>query len=307
MSERPFRLVCPVCRATLLDVDGHLRCPACGADYRCANGFPDLIVGPRFDDPSDAARASYEEQANDHTCRHYLLPLFRRLFPETAAPLRLLSVGCGTGADVDALAEAGFDIAGIDCGNRTDVWPRRRSLDRLYLANGRNLPFEDATFDAAYCGCVFPHVGTVGDSPRVAPDCREQRSALACEMTRVLKPGGFILVSSPNRLCPVDLFHGRSERQPFPRLNPPASRFLLSAADYAGLFRDAGCHEFTLLPPAGYWGFVNRRKTWTGRLLTFPVECVFRMVSVDALRFLRGAPFSPWLVMLLRKPGEAGR
>jgi SAM-dependent methyltransferase len=141
----------------------------------------------------------------------------------------------------------------------------------------------------------------VGDTDQVAPDHEKLRAALAGEMTRVVKPGGHLLVSSPNRWCPVDLFHGRTDAHRLPRWNPPGSRFLLSSGDYRRLFATAGCGSFELLPAPGYWGFVNRKSTWKGRALAFPVAQLFRLAAWPALRFLRGWPVSPWLVMMMRK------
>jgi SAM-dependent methyltransferase len=299
MTPPALRLVCPVCRGELTVSSETLNCAACGAAFPYLNGFPDLTVGARFEDEPDADRSAYEERANEHTARAYLAPAFRRLFPNQSP--RVLSVGCGNGIDVDVLAADQFQAAGVDCGNRTAAWPGRRFPERLVLANGMHLPFEDAWFDVAYCGCVFPHVGTVGDSNHVAPDCQELRLKLAREMTRVVKPGGYILVSSPNRWCPVDIFHGRTPAHPLPRLNPPGSRFLLSPADYRQLFGAAGCDWFRLLPVTDYWGFVNRGETRKGRALVWPVQQAFRLAAWEPLRILRGAPFSPWLVMLIRK------
>ncbi len=277
---------------------GGLVCASCNTTYINDGAFPDLIVGGRFDDPPDSARSVYEERSNHFTAENFLLPLFARLAPR---PRQILSLGCGNGADVDLLVDAGYEAVGIDCGNRAGAWPARRHAERFCLANGEHLPFEDATFDLAYCGCVFPHVGVDGDSDRVRPDYKAKRVAVATEMTRVLKPGGCVLVSSPNRWCPVDLFHGRTSASPLPRWNPPGSRFLLAPSDYREIFRSAGCDRFDLLSPAGYWGFLNRRNSWSGRLLVLPVQAMFGLLSLEQLRFLRGAPISPWLVMLMHK------
>jgi SAM-dependent methyltransferase len=276
-------------------------CAGCSRTFEYDRGFADLIVGGRFEDEPNAERSAYEERCNAYTTQHYLLPTFTRLFPQGGKRKRLLSLGCGTGIDVDMLNAADFEVAGIDCGNRCDVWPQREFRSQLHLANGKHLPFEDGTFDAAYCGCVFPHVGTAGESHSVVPGYRKERLAIAREMCRVLKPDGYILVSSPNRLCPVDIFHGRSKEHPFPRLNLPNDPFLLSAGDYRKLFGEAGCKLFRLLPVHGYWGFINMKTHWKGRILCAPVETIFRVVSNDALRFLRPMPVSPWLVMLMRK------
>jgi SAM-dependent methyltransferase len=291
--------VCPRCRGTLDHAGDRIQCAACGAAYSHLNGFPDLIVGGRFDDEADQVRAAYEASSNEYLTRNYLLPTFRRRLAGIRTP-RILSLGCGVGIDVDLLSDQGWDMAGIDCGNRTTEWPSRQHRSRFYLANGKALPFKDRTFDLVYCGCVFPHVGVDGDSNRVLPNYHEARLQIAREMTRVLKPGGSIMVSSPNRMFPLDLFHGRSQTQPLPRWNSPTSRFLLSAGDYRRLFGEAGCHDFELQPVSGYWGFLRRGQSWKGRLVTWPVRTVFNVVSTDAFRFLRGSMISPWLVMMMR-------
>ena len=295
-GQSPLRAVCPLCLRALRFTPQEIRCEGCQAAFEYKDGFPDLIVGGRFDDDLGEAQTRYEEDSNDWLSRHYLIPTLSRLLAGVRRP-RVLSLGCGTGVDIDRLAEHGFDVVGIDCGNRTGVWPRRAHRDRLCLANGKHLPFEDASFDAVYCGCVFPHVGVEGDSNRVRPDYQEERRAIALQMGRVLKPGGHMMVSSPNRLFPLDIFHGRSPDQPYPRFNPPWSPFLLSAGDYRRLFRAAGCERARLLPVKGYWGFIRMKERMKGRLLALPVETIFSAVSSPVLGGLRGSPINPWIVM----------
>ena len=312
MTPSPTRgstpLVCPCCRVGLEASDAGLACPArrdpaCRGVYPLEGGIPDLVIGQRFDDATDAGCLCYEEESNDYTARNYWLPTFDRLFPERTADdrPRILAVGCGTGQEVDLLNEAGFDCYGIDNGNRSRAWDRRRSRDRLYLANGMHLPFPDASFDAVFCGCVFPHVGVVGDSNVVANDGLTDRAALASEMGRVLREGGRAVLSSPNRWFPFDIFHGREAGSYRPRLNPPWSRFLLSRGDYANLFAAAGCRRTRALPIEGYWGFVRSRHSIKGILLGLPVRMIFRLVSLPTMAFLRGSPICPWLVVEVTK------
>ena len=296
----PIPLVCPSCKGPLESDPDRWRCAACGAVYGYAGGFPDLIVGERFEDASDETLLRYEEHSNAHLAENYWIPLFRRLWPGLDRP-RILSCGCGTGMDVDLLAGAGFDIVGIDCGNRTQVWPRRAHPERLLLANGKNLPFRDQTFDGAFCGCVFPHVGVLGDSNRVGPHFKAERLSLAREMARVLKPGGKIVVASPNRWFPFDIFHGRRPGSYKPRWNWPGNPFLLSLADYRDLFRQAGCGAAETLPINRYWGFVRSQNSLKGLLLGLPVRFVFWLVSLNALRCLRASPINPWLIVLITK------
>ena len=304
MTSNVVRAVCPHCHGRLDFGAQGIVCASCGAQFEYREGFPDLIVGGRFDDQLGEVQTRYEEQSNEWLAERYLIPTLSRMLAGVKQP-RVLSLGCGTGVDIDRLSRRGFDIVGIDCGNRTNVWPRRDERQRLCLANGMHLPFESGSFDAVYCGCVFPHVGVDGDSHHVTPDYHEQRAAIAREMGRVLKRGGHAVVSSPNRLFPIDIFHGRSPDQPFPRINPPWSPFLLSAGDYRRLFAAAGCRESRLLPVKDYWGFIRMKQKRSGRLLAWPVETVFSLVSTPALRALRGSPISPWIVMAAEKTHAA--
>ena len=295
-----LRLVCPSCGSRLEETGTALVCNNCPDEFQIVDGFADLIVGDRFEDETDPSKMKYEESSNTDLTRNYLLPLFRKLWSTRKQPPWLLSLGCGTGVDVDLLNAECFERHGIDCGKRTKMWSRREQRHRLYLANGKHLPFEDQSFDAVFCGCVFPHVGVVGDSSQTASDCAEQRHRLAREMSRVVKPNGKILLSSPNRLFPLDLFHGREEGKLQPRFNSPRNRFLLSVSDYTRLLRDVGCAgKIQALPVTGYWGFIRSRRSTRGFLLGLPVRALFRLTST--VRLLRGSPVDPWIVVLAEK------
>ena len=158
-------VVCPECKGPLTEKDPDTKsCISCSTTFSRIGGFWDLIIGERFEDDSDEECLCYEEVSNEYTARNYWVPLFTELKGQIDRPLRILSLGCGTGVEVDILCEAGFNCVGIDCGNRPQAWENRAYPERLFLANGMNLPFEDGIFDIVFCGCVFPHVGVVGDS-----------------------------------------------------------------------------------------------------------------------------------------------
>jgi SAM-dependent methyltransferase len=265
------------------------------------NGIPDLIIGGRFDDVDDAARSCCEEAATAYTVANYWVPQLRRLTGSTAGRPRILAVGCGAGVEVDLLTRAGFDCVGIDCGQRTQAWPRRESRDALVLANGMHLPFPDQSFDVAFCGCVFPHVGVAGDSFAVTERYNIDRQDMAREMTRVVKRGGHIVVTSPNRYFPADLFHGRESGNYKVRPYWPGDPFLLSVGDYAKLFLAAGCSEIGTLPIGGYWGFLQSKKNLKGFLLGIPVRGLFWLIDRPWLPFLRSSPLAPWIAVLAKR------
>jgi len=295
-----FTIVCPVCHERLERLDDGLRCGACDKHYPLEGGFPDLVVGGRFDDPDDPELAKYEEDCNEDTTRNYWVPTIRRELPAEPHP-RVLSMGCGTGVDVDIMTAAGFGPVGIDCGNRSKVWPRRKEQDRLLLANGKHLPFPDESFDVAFCGCVFPHVGVVGDSYTVTDTYHEDRVQLAAEMSRVVRPGGKIIVASPNRLFPFDIFHGREAGSYKVRPYWPGDPFLLSAGDYRDLFVEAGCSGAKPLPVENYWGFIRAKNSLKGQFFRLPVRLAFWLASRESTKFLRNSPVNPWIVVAVEK------
>lgn len=298
--EFPVPVFCPQCRDPGLERDSeatHLWCSKCSAEFGYTEGFPDLIVGARFDDESDDDCQCYEDASNQFTTENFWIPLFQRIFAGSDRRPRILAVGCGTGAEVDLLHAAGFDAVGIEIGNRTRRWPQRTARSWLMLANGMHLPFPDGSFDGAFCGCVFPHVGVVGDSNVVSEHCCRDRLALAREMSRVVRVGGHVLASSPNRWFPLDIFHGRAPGSFKPRLNWPGSRFLLSVSDYREMWRAAGCEEVEAEPVTDYWGFLRSRNSLKGRVLGTIVKFLFWFTSTCTAMNLRGSMLAPWIVV----------
>lgn len=110
------------------------------------------------------------------------------LLPELQPGMRLLDVGCGPGSITRGLAEivAPGQVVGLDMSSETLDAARRdaaaRGLENLRYEIGSvyELPFPDASFDAAYAHQVFQHL-------------REREVALR-EILRVLRPGGLIAV-----------------------------------------------------------------------------------------------------------------
>jgi SAM-dependent methyltransferase len=288
-------LVCPTCRGTLEHTDDGWACTGCAARFRREGGVPNFVVGARFPDQDKLDLLAYEERANFVCAHDFYVPTIARL-TAPAAPnrIRVASIGCGSAVDVDVLAEAGFDVVGFDCGFRSAAWSARRQADHLLLANGLHAPFRDGWFDVAIMGCVFPHIGVAGDSFAVAPAYRDDRLALARDVARIVRPGGHVVVSSPNRRFPLDLFHRHDPGRRVPRRTPWRDPFLLSVADYRDLFvGGAGCARVEPLPIAGYWGFVNMGATWRTRLLRAVLRAWFGAVS--AVGPLRASPLAPWL------------
>lgn len=121
---------------------------------------------------------------------------------------RVLDLGCGEGYGTALLSEAVGEIVGLDVApaviaHAAEQYASANCRFRRY--DGERLPFEDAAFDAVVSFQVIEHV----------PGDRRYVSAVS----RVLKPGGQLLLTTPNaanRLkpggSPWNRFHVREYR-----------------------------------------------------------------------------------------------
>ena len=104
----------------------------------------------------------------------------------------LLDVPCGFGRHAVPLARAGYRVTGADRSESLLAEARRRAggerWPKLARADYRELPFRDASFDAALC--LFTSLGYLGDE--------EDAKALG-EIARVLRPGGRLVIETMHR------------------------------------------------------------------------------------------------------------
>ncbi|GCD37847.1 hypothetical protein OEIGOIKO_05656 [Streptomyces chrestomyceticus JCM 4735] len=156
-----------------------------------------LGSGPRTTadrEPPHTLREFYEDPAvpvasGDARSRRQALMLARALGPVRpgAPPATVLDIGCGDGsaAAVAATVLSGHRIVGVD-------WSQdalRRAATRVpYAVRGElgdsGLPFADGSADAVLFSEVIEHL--------VDPD------AALDELRRVLRPGGHLMLSTPN-------------------------------------------------------------------------------------------------------------
>jgi ubiquinone/menaquinone biosynthesis C-methylase UbiE len=135
-----------------------------------------------------------------------------------AHPRRVLDVGSGSGYFSRLLAERlpESQVTGVDIDESRLAFARdkARGVANLSFQSGElcTLPFEDASFDLAYCRFVLLHL--------VDP-----REALR-EIARVLRPGG--------RLVALDMVHDGVW------FSPPKPAFSRLLADVVSLMRDRG-------------------------------------------------------------------
>lgn len=120
-------------------------------------------------------------------------PRIYRLVAETLAALGsggvLADIGCGSGGLWPLVRDRFTRCVGVDA-VRYDGCPADIEFRALDLESGR-LPLDDASVDAAVAVEVIEHV----ENPR----------ALVREMARVVRPGGVVLLTTPNQLSLLSL------------------------------------------------------------------------------------------------------
>ena len=104
----------------------------------------------------------------------------------------VLENGCGVGMYVEKLTGLGARVVGLEYDFERTVEARVNS-DRIINAAGEFIPLPSSTFDLILSHEVIEHV-------------QDDRAAI-CEMIRVLKPGGRVVIFCPNRGYPYET-HG---------------------------------------------------------------------------------------------------
>jgi SAM-dependent methyltransferase len=105
--------------------------------------------------------------------------------PLASSPLRLLDVGCGTGATLKATADLGMMI-GLDRSPEALRLCRQRGLCELVLADAEALPIASESVGVVLALDLLEHI--------------EDDAAACREFARVLRPEGLLLVTVP--ACP---------------------------------------------------------------------------------------------------------
>jgi SAM-dependent methyltransferase len=193
----------------------------------------------------------------------------RELVPPGSA---VLEAGCGTGVSCALLAEAGYRMTGTDLSER--FLDRSLESDRVKLlaADVAALPFPDGSFDAVLSHQMIEHVVPVG--------------AALSEMGRVTRPGGLVLLMSPNLLSPF--------------IPGSALKSLLRGGKGVDVWGETVFQAawntnsnlfFSLLKAAGLWPWFMMRRPDFSRPGIADADSVYLSTPLDIIRHYRRAGF----------------
>lgn len=179
--------------------------------------MPDL-VRKRFAETAEAV-AELQDRRADETREHVA-----RLLTLTGEE-RALDVGTGAGAFALALAPLVREVVGVDIVPELLAEAGKRATENTQFleADAEELPFPPDSFDVVSTARTLHHV------PR--PEI------VLAEMTRVLRPGGTMLVV--DQLAPVDPL-AAIELNRFEQARDPSTTRILADVDLRGLFDSNG-------------------------------------------------------------------
>lgn len=135
-----------------------------------------------YDDPAPRTLTAQ----NFVSRRRFAIQMIESKLPKGS---KILDVGCGTGHLAAELARRGYDTWGTDLSaGMIDYARTNYNRDRYQVGDIEEIPFPDNTFDGIVCLGVVEYLASDG--------------AALKEMHRVLRPGGYAVITTPSSVCP---------------------------------------------------------------------------------------------------------
>lgn len=250
---------------------------------------------------SELTSVSRREVENSNRMRHFV-PNY--LEPLLSKQWEIISIGCGSGIDVEMLRRDGYKAFGFDP-SRDNHFSLRDEGAKPFLKSGAagEFPFGDKRFDFAYALEVIEHVGCANFGTHLLPDWRAERLLFLKSALALLRSPGRLLLSTSNRLCPIDPGHphkytalGRLANKcglPFGISVPwHEDNFLYSFEQLAADVRSISPAAVIRTAPIANYPTVTSRSGLLGR-------SVKAFLSLIDSATLRSSPISPLLVVTI--------
>jgi 2-polyprenyl-3-methyl-5-hydroxy-6-metoxy-1,4-benzoquinol methylase len=161
----------------------------------------------------------------------------------------LLDIGCGSGMLLKGMHHLGWQVEGVDFDAEAVRNARAKGL-RVHLGSLAEQNFPDDTFDAVTMSHLIEHVS--------------DPVALLRECYRILKPGGHLVIVTPNANSWGHRLYGADWRG----LEPPRHIHIFANGPLKSVLREAGFHKVhlsTTIRAANFYFIASRSLRRTGR------------------------------------------
>ncbi|HPA44602.1 MAG TPA: class I SAM-dependent methyltransferase [bacterium] len=205
-------------------------------------------------------------QTHDETYHRQFLTLVRQWIPSGAC---VLDIGCGTGLSTVLLSRTGYHAVGADLSPLFLQEGGQCGQVALVATDAESLPFPSGTFEAIV---GFEFIEHVGDVP-----------AVLTELIRILKPGGILLLHSPNLCSPffplrdfISLLFGGKGRPVFAETKEQALRWLA-----------VNLRRTVQKIRSPFPDFLYRKPDLSGRYVGGDADSVYLACQIDLAHYLR--------------------
>jgi 2-polyprenyl-3-methyl-5-hydroxy-6-metoxy-1,4-benzoquinol methylase len=197
----------------------------------------------------------FDREMNMYDLERRIEIVFDEMLPARLDGKELLDAGCGTGWFSQKASERGASVTSMDVGENLLKQVAGKCDSRRVVGDVLSLPFDPASFDIVVCTEVIEH--TVEPSRAVR------------ELSRVLRPGGELVLTVPNRVWhfAIDIANLLKLRPYEGYENWVSAGELRRYVEEAGLRLDRirGFHLFPFVLPATY-GLLKRIDRYGDRL-----------------------------------------
>lgn len=173
----------------------------------------------------------------------------------------LLDVGCGKGSFIVRMREQGWDVEGLEVDADAVEYARSKNGLSVHLGSLEDNHFPDDTFDVITSNHVIEHV--------------HDPISLIQECLRVLKPGGRLVLATPN----IESFGHRYFERNWSHLDSPRHLRLFTMKTLRECATRAGFQSVDVWCPPGYAegafpASIERRDKWKGAKRPETARCL---------------------------------
>ena len=297
---------CPNCKINLVNKSqiNILECTSCNAKFNTSNGYH------VFDESEMVCKTDYKLNSEilelenielSERLRRWILPNL-----DSVAGKKILVVGCGGGSDVEELNKLGSNTWGMDFSYRTSFWNKKNyNKNQLFVSSTDFIPFPDAFFDVVLCLGVIEHVHENLFYSKNFDLLYLKRLEFLNSIYKIMKPGGELILSSPNRNFLIDFQHGNYGKKIFDKtpigLHSPFIKFLESYHSIEHYFHEIGKVKVEPMNLTNFFGFsILKKKSYLSSI--FKKTFIFYVKQLDnSMLCIRKSFMNPYLIVKITK------